>query len=184
MLLNKEYYHDLIARFGLPEMPIEKVALKNPNTNENLIYKDKFKIVKQFIKYTAINNISELISLDIDFNNITKMKDGIIPNNLSIYTKIPSEYGGKLEFTNMFIIKYQFKSILDKFIQTQIINYNKELNNKNNYMEYPKELYIPNPKSTIFITALSSFSGPGGNTSTDKMSEIGSTMFLKNNGRF
>ena len=54
---------------------------------------------------------------------------------------------------------------------------------KNGFI-YPTELYIPNPEGIVFLPALKGFAGAGGNTSADKMSEIGSTMFLKSGGRF
>ena len=55
---------------------------------------------------------------------------------------------------------------------------------KNNGFLLPTELYVPNPEGLIFLPALKGFAGAGGNTTADKMSEIGSTMFLKNSGRF
>ena len=58
------------------------------------------------------------------------------------------------------------------------------MHDKNNGFLLPTELYVPNPEGLIFLPALKGFAGAGGNTTADKMSEIGSTMFLKNSGRF
>lgn len=184
MIFGKEYYRDLIAKAGLPEMPITKVNLNtNLQINKQSFYTNLIKLSKKFVQFIAFNNITDLFKLNQSFENIELMKNKIIPENLSIYIRIPPNYDGKLEFTNLFLIPtYPFKQILDNFITEQIIIYNKQTRNKT--INYPTELYIPNPTDMVFIPALKGFTSPGGNTSTDKMSEIGSTMFLKNDGRF
>ena len=188
MLFSEEYYHDLIAKLGLPEMPILKVKYQGkPSVNLKNFRLDFLKISKQLMKYVSFNNITQLIDAGFTFDIIEELHDGIIPENLTIYLKKPLEYGGKLEFSNMFLIKTRpFKNILDTFLENQIISFNLEHPgyDRNKGFLLPTEFYVPNPEGVIFLPALKDFAGAGGNTSTDKMSEIGSTMFLKNDGRF
>ena len=123
MLFSEEYYHDLIAKLGLPEMPILKVKYQGkPSVNLKNFRLDFFKISKQLMKYVSFNNITQLIDAGFTFDIIEELHDGIIPENLTIYLKKPLEYGGKLEFSNMFLIKTRpFKNILDTFLENQII---------------------------------------------------------------
>ena len=181
MQFTEEHYKNLISKLGLSEMPIKKVELATVPIPKNYD-KDFFKVSIQFIKYIANNNITDLMNANISFDEIDIMEKGTIPKNFTVLLKIPIEYGGKLEFANMFLIKiFPIKEILNTFLRTQIINYNKT---NNGDLKYPTTLYVPNPKGLIFTPQESSFAGFGGNTTTDKMTEIGSTMFLNKNERF
>lgn len=181
MQFTEEHYKNLISKLGLSEMPIKKVELATVPIPKNYD-KDFFKVSIQFIKYIANNNITDLMNANISFDEIDIMEKGIIPKNFTVFLKIPVEYGGKLEFSNMFLIKtFPVKEILNTFLRTQIINYNKA---NDGDLKYPTILYAPNPKGLIFTPQESSFAGFGGNTTTDKMTEIGSTMFLNKNERF
>ncbi len=181
MQFTQEHYKNLISKLGLPEMPIKKVQLSSIPLHKNYD-KDFFKISTQFIKYIAHNNIGELMNANISFNEIDLMEKGIISKNFTTYLKTPIEYGGSLEFSNIFLTKtFPIKNILNSFLRTQIANYNTE--NKN-ILKYPTTIYIPNPTGLIFTPSQSSFTGFGGNTTTDKMTEIGSTMFLNKSERF
>ena len=181
MQFTKEHYKNLISKLGLNEMPIEKVELSTIPIHKNYD-KDFFKVSIQFIKYIAHNNINELMNTNISFDEIDLMEKGIIPKNYTTYLKTPIEYNGKLEFSNMFLIKtFPIKNILNEFLRIQISNFNN--GNKGN-LKYPSCLYVPNPPSLVFTPAQSEFAGFGGNTTTDKMTEIGSTMFLNKNERF
>lgn len=188
MLFSEDYYRDLIAKLGLPEMPITKVKYQGKNfLNPKLFREDFLKISKKLMKFVAYNNITQLIDAGFPIDTIDELHKGFIPENITVYIKKPLEYGGKLEFSNMFLIRTRpFKNILDTFIDNQILSFNKEhpaYDMKNGFI-YPTELYIPNPEGIVFLPALKGFAGAGGNTSADKMSEIGSTMFLKSGGRF
>ena len=181
MQFTEEHYKNLISKLGLSEMPIKKVNLCPIPIHKNYD-KDFFKISIQFIKYIANNNISDLMNANISFDEIDIMEKGIIPKNFTVFLRTPIEYGGKLEFSNMFLIKtFPIKEILNTFLRTQITNYNKV---NESSLKYPTSLYVPNPKGLIFTAQESSFAGFGGNTTTDKMTEIGSTMFLNKNERF
>jgi len=188
MLFSEEYYHDLIAKLGLPEMPITKVKYQGKNVLGAMDFrKNFFKVSKKLLQYVAYNNITQLMDANFSMETLQELHRGLFPENISVYLKKPLEYGGELEFSNMFLIRTRpFKQILDAFIEEQILSFNKEhpgYDKKNGFL-LPTELYVPNPEGVIFLPALKGFAGAGGNTTADKMSEIGSTMFLKNTGRF
>ena len=188
MLFSEEYYHDLIGKLGLPEMPITKVNYVGKNEINPFEWrKDFLKVTKKLLQFVSYNNISQLMEAGFSIDDLKELNQGIIPENITIYLKKPLEYGGKLEFSNMFIIRTRpFKKILDIFMDKQILSFNNEYPgyDRNNGFLLPSELYIPNPDGIVFLPALKGFNGAGGNTSSDKMSEIGSTMFLKQGGRF
>ncbi len=186
MLFTENYYRDLIAKLGIPEMPIKKVLFKKDYlSNCPKLYNDFFKISKKLMQFVYYNNIEDLIGANFSHESIMKMRDGILPENIDIYLKVPFEYGGTIEFSNMFLIKKRpFKDLIDSFIDEQVLTFNRSNGNFNRESgyQYPTELYIPNPKGIIFLPALKGFAGAGGNTSADIMTEIGSTMFSKSGG--
>ena len=158
MLFSEEYYHDLIAKLGLPEMPILKVSYKGKNIlNPESFRNDFFKISKKLLQYASYNNISQLMEANFPIEAIQELHAGLLNENITIYLKKPVEYGGKLEFSNMFLIRTRpFKQILDTFIDEQILSFNKEYPgyDKNNGFLLPTELYVPNPDGIIFLPAL------------------------------
>ncbi len=182
MIFSEEYYRDLIAKLGLPEMPIKKVYYNKTTQLEIKNFRDDLlKISKKLIQFVSYNCISELVAANFSIDNLAELHKGIAPENVDIFLKTPLEYGGTLEFANMFLVKTRpFKDILNRFIDEQILLVNKD--NTNDFI-YPTELYVPNPEGIIFKPALSGFAGGGGNTSADKMSEIGGTMFANLSGR-
>ena len=188
MILSEEYYRDLIAKLGLPEMPILRVEKKTKTQIDKFKFRSDFMVMaKKFMQFAAYNNMEQIAMADISMDSVVYMREGVIPENFSVYMKIPMEYGGKLEFSNMFLIRTKpFKDILDKFIDEQIITFNKgeKIVDINAGFKMPNEIFVPYPKGIVFVPALKGFAGAGGNATTDKMSEIGSTMFLNTSGRF
>ncbi|MGN0929880.1 MAG: hypothetical protein ACI4N3_04530 [Alphaproteobacteria bacterium] len=186
MLFSENYYRDRISKLGIPEMPIKKVVFNPDNLFKcEKLYSDFFKISKKLMQFIYYNNLEDLVGANFSNESIMKMYEGIVPENIDIYLKVPFEYGGTLDFSNMFLVKKRpFKELIDNFIDEQVLSFNKEqqnFNSKNGY-QYPTELYICNPKGIVFLPALKGFAGVGGNTSADIMTEIGSTMFSKSGG--
>ena len=186
MLFSENYYRDLISKLGLPEMPIKKVSFaKRDMIDVHHLYKNFAKISKKLMQFVYYNNLEDLINANFPHETIMKMRDGIVPENIDIYLKTPFEYGGTIDFSNMFLInKRPFKDLIDNFIDQQVITFNKENANFSNKKGYqpPSELYVPNPPGIVFLPALKGFAGAGGNSSADIMTEIGSTMFSKSGG--
>ena len=56
MLFSEEYYKDLIAKLGLPEMPISKVIYKGKNLLNPQTFRDDFlKISKKLMQFVSYN---------------------------------------------------------------------------------------------------------------------------------
>jgi hypothetical protein len=187
MLFTEDYYRDLISRLGLPEMPIRKVQFSGKSRDAAIAFRAKFApISKKALQFAYYNNIKELVEAGFERDAIMDLAHGDIPENLDIYLKTPAEYGGTLDFSNMFLIKkYPFKAILDKFMDEQVLAFARERGgaSRDTGFVMPSELFAPNPKGMVFIPTLKGITSPGGNSSTDRMTEIGSTMFLKQGDR-
>ncbi|MDR2098994.1 MAG: hypothetical protein LBO78_03140 [Rickettsiales bacterium] len=187
MLYTEDYYRDLIAKLGLPEMPIAKVAFRGKSREAAKKFRAGFaNISKKILQFAYYNNIKDLVDADFDRDAIMGLSRGETPENIDIYLKAPAEYGGSLEFSNMFLIKkYPFKAILDRFVDEQVMAFSREHggSSRDTGFVMPSELFVPNPKGIIFIPALKGITGAGGNSSTDRMTEIGSTLFLKQGDR-
>ncbi|MDR1476584.1 MAG: hypothetical protein LBI17_00455 [Rickettsiales bacterium] len=180
MLYSEEYWRDTIGRLGLPEMPISKAAYKTKDRNVVGPFMDAFpKIAKKAVQFAYYNNMKELVDAGFEHDAIMEMGRGAIPENVDVYPKRPAEYGGELDFSNVFLVRrHPFKQMLDTFIGRQVLAFAKEhpLYDKENGFALPTELFVPDPKGIIFLPALKGFLGPGGNSSTDRMTEAGGTV--------
>ena len=88
MLFSQEYYHDLISKLGLPEMPILKVSYQGKNVLDNKSFRsDFFKISKKLMQYVSYNNISQLMEANFPIETIQELHEGLFPENITIYLK-------------------------------------------------------------------------------------------------
>ena len=96
------------------------------------------------------------------------MRKGIIPPNSMVWLRVPFEYGGKAEFSNMlFMRRRPVENILSSFIDNQI-----KVMCKNGQM--PEKLFLPNPEDKVLVTMFNGTIGGGGNTSADRLEEVAS----------
>ena len=180
MVKSLEYWRDRIGRLGLPEMPIAKAELRHsprpfPTRAELL------SVASRCLRFSYFNNMEDMAKAGLPYEMVAEMGRGKFPENLSLCFKIPPEYGGGIEFSNMFLVqKYPFLGIVDEFLDEQIQEHNKGPPlTPNTGFSMPPELFHPNPEGIIFLPALKGLTAPGGNAATDKMTQIGAAMMAE-----
>jgi hypothetical protein len=180
MLYSEEYWRDTISKLGLPEMPLVRVQYRTIDRQAAAQFMDAFpKVAKKVVQFAYYNHMKELVDAGFEQETIMEMGRGSIPENIDVYPKVPAEYGSALEFSNMFLVRrHPFKGILDEFLGQQVLAFAKEhpLYGKDAGFTLPTEMFAPNPKGIVFLPALKGFVGPGGNSSTDRMTEAGGTV--------
>ncbi|MDR1009163.1 MAG: hypothetical protein LBL52_02825 [Rickettsiales bacterium] len=185
MIRGMEYYRDLIGRLGLPEMPLAKVALALGREADKAVRLEFPKLARQAARYAYYKNLQQIVEAGFSKEEAMALAAGHIPAGIDLYMKAPAEYGLALDFTSVFLVRrHPFRSILDRLLLEQVLHFNAgKVPSREAGFALPSELYMPNPKGLVFAPALKGLAGAGGNAATDRMSEIGSTMFLKSDGR-
>lgn len=180
MLYSEEYWRDTISRLGLPEMPLARAEYRTRDMGEVARFSDGFaRVAKKAVQFAYYNHMKELVDAGFEHDIVMAMGHAIIPENIDVYPKRTAEYGGALDFSNMFIVKrHPFKEILDEFMDRQVMAFAKEhpLYDRENGFTLPTEIFVPDPKGIVFLPALKGFVGPGGNSATDRMTEAGGTV--------
>jgi hypothetical protein len=178
MLKSLEYWRDFMARLGLPEMPIAKVELHRPASLPSRA--EMLKVARRLLRYAYYEKMPELASAGMPVESVALRGRGRFPDNIAVCCKNPPEYGGALEFANMFIVRrYPFKAMLENFSDSQLGDHLRESGAAPGQgFVLPPEMFVPSPPGVVFLPALKGLSGAGGNATTDKMTEIGSTLGL------
>jgi len=179
MLRSLEYWRDTIRRLGLPEMPIAKATLPGA-PSASPVRSELLAVASRCMRFTYFNSMEEMAKAGLPYEMVASMGRGQFPENLSLCFKIPPEYGGEVAFSNMFLIqKYPYLEMINAFLDEQMLEYNRDAAHTHDTgFALPPELFYPNPEGIVFLPALKGLASPGGNATTDKMTQIGSTMGL------
>ncbi len=141
---------DLVEATAYPLTVLEKVNLRKQ-------YK---RIKKDFLRYLSYNYVNDLRSAGMSEDNIFYFKKGIIPENFNVHLKIPFDYTGQVDFSNMVLIQnYPFHEDIHKFIDMQMEGM--DINMR------PLKMYIPVPTGKIYIP-LTMYTGSGGKGKHDR----------------
>lgn len=178
MLKSLEYWRDQIAKIGLPEMPIERVLLADASAR--WAWGEPRAVAQKLLRFAYYEKIPDLAQAGFPIEVVASLGRGEFPENLSVAFKTPAAYGGRLDLANMFLIaRYPFREMLDKFYDMQVLEYNHELyGDAPGALALPPEMFVAAPKGIVFLPALRGFTSAGGNATTDRMTEIGSTLGL------
>ncbi|MDR0319156.1 MAG: hypothetical protein LBH81_00230 [Rickettsiales bacterium] len=147
-----------LTEMGLGDLPVAEVrAIPRPlPAGWFAAYRDAR---RELLTRTVQNNKDELFMMDIPVEFIMAMLRGErIPLNVSVKFKIPPIYGGSISAGNMFVCRAASEGrLIDSFIASQA---GADL------------FFCPNPAKSVYITSMASMNSPGGNATSDRMSEV------------
>ncbi|MCP4394733.1 MAG: hypothetical protein GY804_10780 [Alphaproteobacteria bacterium] len=163
IIRNVDMWEKQFMQMNLPGVPLQEVRLNSLSKKEILKMQKEFKRVRRdFIKYIAYNLKDPLVTLGLLPHEIELMQDGKSPENFNVHIKVPFEYGGKLDFSNLIMIPtHPYLDEIYKFIDMQLLHYPTGT---------PATiLYIPVPNGKIFhIRGGTIISGSGGQAMGDR----------------
>jgi len=146
---------DLVEATAYPLSPWERIAKK----------KQFARVKRDFIRYVAYNSLNDLRNAGLDEESIFYFKKGILPENFNIHVKIPFDYTGEVDFSNLVLMQtFPYHEDIHKFMDMQMEGM--PLNIR------PRKLYIPVPIGRVYIP-LTTFNGSGGKNKQDRSVQAG-----------
>ncbi|MDR2933744.1 MAG: hypothetical protein LBU68_00465 [Rickettsiales bacterium] len=175
MQLTQSYWENYLSEIGLPELPLQEVNLIPYDKDEvNILYSNMDSVFGEFLKFCERKHMKELVQTSFKSIDLDAMAKGNCPHNASIMLKIPLEYGGDIDPSNMYIVqKNPFQFIIMQFQMLQIKEFNKEISNHTEDIILPETLYVPYPPGMVFVPALGTLAGGGGISHGGKSNELG-----------
>jgi len=157
------------SMFNLPNMELKEVEFTALATNKKNEMRRGFKRARRdFLRYIAYYNVSELKDAGIDERGLQILKKGKVPENFDVHLKVPFEYGGTNDFSNLiFIQTHNFHDDIHRFIDMQTTS--QPLGCR------LSKLYIPVAEGRVYVpkdsSALGGGKGKGDKTSVQGYSE-------------
>lgn len=158
---DKSMWELQLRQAGLPGMALAEVSYSPIEKEWHADLMKGFKRIRRdFFKYIGYHNVNDLVTAGIDENGIRLLKAGRAPENFDIHIKIPLEYGGNNEFSNLCLIQTRpFHDAIHRFIDMQTSNLHEG--------EILRSIFIPIPSGKIYIPEVEISVG-GGRKMADK----------------
>lgn len=160
---NVDMWEKQFMQMNLPGVPLQKARRNSMSKKEILNMQKEFKRARRdFLKFVAYNLREQLVTLGLLPFEIEQMQRGRSPENFNVHIKIPFEYGGTLDFSNLIVMPtHPYLDEIYKFIDMQLLHYP---------VGAPATvLYIPTPKGKVFhIRGGTIIGGDGGQALGDR----------------
>lgn len=146
---------DLVEATAYPLLLLEKVNRKK-----------QYKRVKDdFLKYISYHLSNDLRDAGLSEDDIFYLKKGVLPENFNVHIKIPFDYTGSVNFTNMVLMQnLPYHEDIHRFMDMQMEGMP--------IATIPEKLYIPVPTGMIYIP-LTMYNGSGGKGKQDRSAVAG-----------
>ena len=157
------------SMFNLPNMALKEVNYISLTINKKNELRRGFKRARRdFLRYIAYYNVSELKDAGMEERGLQILKKGKVPENFDVHLKVPFEYGGTNDFSNLiFIQTHPFHDDIHKFVDMQTTSQPLGCRLSKLYIPVAEgRVYVPNDSS-----ALGGGKGKGDKTSVQGYSE-------------
>lgn len=141
---------DLVEATAYPLTLLEKVNRK----------KQYLRVKRDFLKYLSYHFINDLREAGLDEDSIFYFKKGIMPENFNVHLKVPFDYTGAADFSNMVLIQNRpYHEDIHRYMDMQMADMPTGT--------IPQKLYIPVPTGKVYIP-LTMYTGSGGKGKHDR----------------
>ena len=146
---------------NFPGMDLVEATAYPISMSDNIERKKQYKRVKRdFLKYVAYNFVNDLRNAGLDEDSIFYFKKGIMPENFNVHLKVPFDYTGSVDFSNMVLIQNRpYHEDIHRFMDMQMDGMP--------VGTLPEKLYIPVPTGKVYIP-LTMYTGSGGKGKHDR----------------
>ena len=150
-----------LENFNLPGMELQEAMLVIQSLNWKNDMKKAFKRARRdFLKFVGYHHREECLQAGVDEEGLKLLKKGRSPENFNVHMKIPLDYLGTNDFSNLCLIKtYPFHIDIHKFLDLQIA--------KQAGLGKPRRLLIPVPRGKVYVPEVVDFA-PGGKDKHDR----------------
>lgn len=134
-----------MSQLDLPNMELQEVNFVMLNAQWKLELRKAFKRARRdFLKYVGYHNVNELLAIGLTEEDIRKIKKGKACENVNVHVKIPFDYGGTNDFSNLILMQtHPFHADLHKLIDMQIAPQQRG--------GLPKRLFVPVPAGKVYV---------------------------------
>jgi len=134
-----------LSQLDLPNMELQEVNFVMLNAQWKLELRKAFKRARRdFLKYVGYHNVNELMAIGLSEDDIRKIKKGKACENVNVHVKIPFDYGGTNDFSNLILMQtHPFHADLHKIIDLQVSHQQKG--------GLPKKLFVPVPSGKVYV---------------------------------
>lgn len=118
----RDYIQALLAKYGLDNMHLILKDYTSQSWKEMYsIFNNYQRARTAFLKLISYSEVKNLIKLGLSENEISRLKEGITPENFNTHIKIPFDFGGSLDFSNFsFIRTHHTHSNIHRILDMQI----------------------------------------------------------------
>lgn len=118
----RDYIQALLAKYGLNNMHLILKDYTSQSWKEMYnIFNNYQRARTAFLKLISYSEVKNLIKLGLSENEISRLKEGITPENFNTHIKIPFDFGGSLDFSNFsFIRTHHTHSNIHRILDMQI----------------------------------------------------------------
>jgi hypothetical protein len=132
-------------QFDLPGMELHEVIYTSQTGRWKTEMRKAFKRARRdFLKFVGYHHVKECEAAGLDNYAIKRLRHGRTPENFNVHMKIPFDYAGTNDFSNLCLIRtHPYHEELHKFIDMQIA------------LQPPgrrsRKLYIPMPMGKVYM---------------------------------
>ena len=155
------FWEAKFQEMNFPGMDLVEATAYPLSLLEKINRKKQYKRVKRdFIKYLIYNFTNDLRNAGMTDEDLFYFKKGILPENFNIHLKIPFDYTGNVDFSNMVLMQSRpYHEDIHRFMDMQMSEMDVGV--------IPEKLYIPVPTGKVYIP-LTMYTGSGGKGKHDR----------------
>ena len=155
------FWEAKFQEMNFPGMDLVEATAYPVSLLEKINRKKQYKRVKRdFIKYLIYNFSNDLRNAGMTDEDLFYFKKGILPENFNIHLKIPFDYTGVVDFSNMVLMQSRpYHEDIHRFMDMQM--------SEMDIGVIPEKLYIPVPTGKVYIP-LTMYTGSGGKGKHDR----------------
>lgn len=144
-----------LARAGLPGMSLEEFQFVRLDENWKNKMRAAFKRARRdFLKYVGYHHEAELMAAGVNDEGLRELKRGRSPENFNVHLKVPLDYSGSNDFSNLVLIQtHPYHENIHKFIDKQLAQVPAG--------RRARALYIPVPPGKVYVPEGGDLSGGG-----------------------
>lgn len=156
-----KFWEAKFQEMNFPGMDLVEATAYPIPMSDKIERKKQYKRVKRdFLKYVAYNFVNDLRNAGLDEDSIFYFKKGIMPENFNVHLKVPFDYTGSVDFSNMVLIQNRpYHEDIHRFMDMQMDGMP--------VGTLPEKLYIPVPTGKVYIP-LTMYTGSGGKGKHDR----------------
>ncbi len=156
-----KFWEAKFQEMNFPGMDLVEATAYPILMSDKIERKKQYKRVKRdFLKYVAYNFVNDLRNAGLDEDSIFYFKKGIMPENFNVHLKVPFDYTGSVDFSNMVLIQNRpYHEDIHRFMDMQMDGMP--------VGTLPEKLYIPVPTGKVYIP-LTMYTGSGGKGKHDR----------------